>query len=90
MKILLINANKEHKHNLRSHLLYKINSTPILVLQQIAAVTPERHTVQLIDDYYDPPDYNTNADLIGISTVTPSATRAYAIADEFRKRGKKL
>lgn len=88
MKILLINANKDHKHNFKSHLLYKINSTPILVLQQIAAITPEKHSVKLIDDYHDPPNYDADVDIVGISTVTPSASRAYEIADEFRKRGK--
>jgi radical SAM superfamily enzyme YgiQ (UPF0313 family) len=66
----------------------KLNSGPMLTLQQIAAITPEKCEIELIDDRYDEPDFDTDADLIGISTLTASAPRAYKIADEFRRKGK--
>jgi len=88
MKILIINANKDHRHNFLTKIAYKINSGPILVLQQLAAATPRNHDVKLIDDRYDTTNYDADVDLVGISILTPSAPRAYNIADEFRKRGK--
>ena len=87
MRILLINANMHHRHNLTSQLLYKLNSNPILVLQQLAAATPREHHVRLIDDRYDNPLVKEQYDLVGISTVTPSGPRAYEIADAWRQRG---
>jgi radical SAM superfamily enzyme YgiQ (UPF0313 family) len=87
MKILLINSNMYHRHSYVSELLYKLNSNPILVLQQLAAATPLEHQVRVIDDRYDNPIVDETFDLIGISTVTPSSSRAYEIADSYRKRG---
>ncbi|MEM4258287.1 MAG: radical SAM protein [Candidatus Thermoplasmatota archaeon] len=87
MNILLINANMYHRHSWTSQLLYKLNSNPILVLQQLAAATPQNHRVRLIDDRYDNPLINDPVDLVGISTVTPSSFRAYEIAEFYRKKG---
>ena len=87
MNILLINSNLHHKHGLIAQLLYKLNSNPILVLQQIAAATPKEHSLKLIDDKYDKPHYNGEVDLVGISAVTSSAPRAYRIADTYREKG---
>jgi radical SAM superfamily enzyme YgiQ (UPF0313 family) len=88
MKILFIAANKDHSESYSTKLFYKLNSSPILVLQQLAAAIPKQYAVQLLDDRYDKPDYNTDADIIGISVLTPSAPRAYNIADTYRKLGK--
>ena len=87
MKIVLINANMEHKRGLTSALMYKLNSNPILVLQQLAAATPEGHEVTLIDDRYDSPFLDDPIDLVGISTLTPSANRAYEIAEYYHNKG---
>lgn len=90
MKILLISANFEHKHCLKNKILAKFLINPSLVLPQIAASIPKKHEVVLIDDAYQKIDYDNDYDLIGISTATPSAPRAYEIADEFRQEGKKV
>jgi len=90
MKILLISANFEHRHDLKTKLMAKFIINPSLVLPQIAATIPKRHSVCLIDDAYEDIDYDGNYDLIGISTATPSAPRAYEIADKFRENGKKV
>lgn len=89
MKILLVNANKNHIHKIITKMKCKLNSGPMLTLQQIAAITPEEYEIELVDDRYDQPDFNTDAELIAISTLTASAPRAYELSDEFRKRGKK-
>ena len=56
----------------------------------IAALTPEKHEVGLVDENFDAVDFDNNYDLVGISCMTQQATRAYEIADEYRKRGKKV
>ena len=87
MRILLINSNMYHQHGRFSEMLYKLNSNPLLVLQQLAAATPKEHELKLIDDRYDDPLHEKNVDLVGISLVTPSSSRAYEIADTYRKQG---
>ncbi|MCX8036426.1 MAG: B12-binding domain-containing radical SAM protein [Candidatus Sumerlaeia bacterium] len=59
-----------------------------LGLPYVAAMTPPEHEVRIIDDRHQDVDFDTDADLIGISALTPNAPRAYRLADEFRRRGK--
>jgi len=83
MKILLIVSQKgETKSAVR--FIY-----PPLNLQQIAALTPSNHDVSVIDESFKKINFDKKYeyDLIGISTNTRNAYRAYEIADEFRKRG---
>ena len=61
---------------------------PFLGLPTIAAHTPPGCQVKMVDERISPVDFDTDADLIGISVMTPLATRAYEIADEFKRRGK--
>ncbi|MBN2012557.1 B12-binding domain-containing radical SAM protein [candidate division KSB1 bacterium] len=53
----------------------------------IAALTPEEHEIIFVDDNHEEIDYTQKYDIVGISTTTQQATRAYEIADEFQKRG---
>jgi len=77
-----------HQDSILSRVRYKLNSNPELILPQLAAATPKKHCVKVIDDRYENPINDDNFDIIGISTVTPSAPRAYELADQFRKQGK--
>ena len=61
---------------------------PIITLPHLAAITPEKHTVKIINENYDDINFDEDADLIGITCYTMTAPRAYQIADEFRRRGK--
>ena len=61
---------------------------PFLGLPTIAAHTPPDCEVKMVDERISPVDFSDDADLIGISVMTPLATRAYEIADEFKGRGK--
>lgn len=57
----------------------------------IAACTPEDFDIQIVDEKVDGEvDFETDADLVGISIFAHSARRGYRLADEFRKRGKKV
>jgi radical SAM superfamily enzyme YgiQ (UPF0313 family) len=56
----------------------------------IAALTPDCFDIELIDENFEDINFNEKYDIVAISTVTQQATRAYQIADEFRKRGVKV
>ena len=50
----------------------------------LAALTPEEFEVKLINDESEEIDYNEDVDLVGISFITPTSTRAYTIAEQFK------
>lgn len=87
VKILLIAPTKD------TDLSRNIDRTirfPMISLLYIAALTPEKHDVKIIEEEDQLTDFNTDCDLVGITCMTGTSTRAYKIADEFRKRGKKV
>ncbi|MCL4472685.1 MAG: B12-binding domain-containing radical SAM protein [Actinobacteria bacterium] len=59
-----------------------------LTLPLMGALTPEGHEVTAVDENVEPIDFDVEADLIAITALTPTAPRAYEIADEFRRRGR--
>lgn len=63
---------------------------PIITLPHIAAITPRKYEIELVNENYDELSFDLDADLIGITTYTMTAPRVYEIADEFRRRGKKV
>ena len=63
---------------------------PPLSLLTLAASTPEDVEVSIVDENIEKIDFEMAADLVGITVMTPQAPRAYQIADEFRKRGKRV
>ena len=60
---------------------------PSLSLQQVAALTPPNWEVTLVDESQDPIPSGVDFDLVGITAMTHQATRAYEIADKFRREG---
>lgn len=86
MKILLINPTTEEislKHKRKGYLLP-------LNLAIIASLTPKDIEVKIFDENVEDINFDEAADLVGITSMTPTAPRAYYIADAFRKRGKKI
>jgi radical SAM superfamily enzyme YgiQ (UPF0313 family) len=61
-----------------------------LTLPLMAALTPPQHEVSVVDENVEPIDFDTPVDLVSITALTPTAPRAYEIADEFRRRGRKV
>jgi radical SAM superfamily enzyme YgiQ (UPF0313 family) len=59
-----------------------------LTLPYLAALTPPDIEVKITSTNYEDIDLETDADLIGISVTTFKALESYALAQEFRKRGK--
>jgi len=84
MKVLLISPGWP-KGRLWGELAFKF---PSLSLAAIAAVTPPEWEVALCDDSFEAIDFDTDADLIALTAMTPQAPRAYEIAAGFKSRGK--
>jgi radical SAM superfamily enzyme YgiQ (UPF0313 family) len=60
----------------------------VLPLTAVAALTPGRHSVRIVDENVEALDFDTPCDLVGITFMTALAPRAYEIAAEFRRRGR--
>jgi len=60
-----------------------------LSLLVLAGMTPREWDVTVVDENLGVPDYAAmpRPDLVGITAFTSQATRAYAVAAEFRRRG---
>jgi radical SAM superfamily enzyme YgiQ (UPF0313 family) len=86
LKILLVSPISQEKV-LGADFYFKL---PSLGLPTLAAHTPPDCMVKMVDERISPLDLEDDADLVGITVMTPLASRAYTIADEFRQRGKKV
>lgn len=63
---------------------------PTLGLLKVAALTPPDWELKIIDEKVESLDLNEEADIVGITAMTPAVNRAYEIADNFRRRGIKV
>ena len=61
-----------------------------LGLMYLASHTPDDVETRIIDESVEDIDFNDVPDLVGISTMTATAPRAYDIADTYRARGAKV
>ena len=86
MKVLLIVPGWSSS-NLWGQIRFKFPPLSVLTL---ASATQEDIHVSIIDENLEEIHYETDADLIGISVMTPQAIRAFEIADQFRAKGKKV
>jgi len=91
MKILLVFPALEHgmitikdKGSWRR----TITGYPIITLPHLAAITPSKHSVEIVNQNYEDINFEQDVDLVGITCYTMTAPRVYEIADEFRKHGK--
>ncbi len=68
----------------------KINQKPLfhMAIGVLVSLTPKHHSIEIADEHFgDTIEYDKEYDLVGITSRTIDATRAYEIADEFRKKG---
>ena len=63
---------------------------PYLGLLKVASLTPPDWQVTIIDEKAETLDLTLDADLVGITAMTPAVKRGYEIADNFRSRGIKV
>lgn len=82
-KLLLINPLSTNRKGLilHSHVIY-----PPIGLGIIATLTPDNWDVEILDENFERFAYR-KADLVGITALTSSVTRAYKLADIYRKKG---
>jgi radical SAM superfamily enzyme YgiQ (UPF0313 family) len=67
-------------------LLYR-RFIPVLGPASIAALTPSEWEIEFVDERIEELKIKKDADLIGISVMTPQAQRAYEISDKYRVVG---
>ena len=58
-----------------------------LSLATVAALFPRGTKIEIINDSIEEIDYDEKVDLVGITSITSTAPRAYEIADKFREKG---
>jgi radical SAM superfamily enzyme YgiQ (UPF0313 family) len=83
MRILLIEPHEGAKQPFQ----YRFSLFRSLSLEQIAALTPPEHDVTILNTKIHSIDYTRPYDLVGLTIMTCTANRGYAIADTFRARG---
>src|SRR5262245_18019487 len=84
MRVHLITAESPESRRLRRGRLIQF---PQLTMPLIAALTPSEHTVSHTDEIVEPVRFDVPADLVAITSPTPSALHAYGLARDFRRRG---
>ena len=71
----------------------KSNQQPLfnMAIGVLVSITPKEYDIEIADEHFnDQIDYDGEYDLIGITSRTIDASRAYEIADRFRQQGKKV
>ncbi len=63
---------------------------PEISLNLIKALTPDKDEVRIVQEETEDIDLEADCDLVGISCMTSNAPRAYELAGEFRRRGRKV
>ncbi len=89
MKILLIAPASGRWRGLGRHRWFNGRTFrfSMLSLLSVAALTPERHRVRLVDEQVEDVPWDEPFDLIGITVMTATAPRAYELCRRFRARG---
>ncbi len=85
MEICLIAPEASRYHNDSTRLGKPL--FPPLGLMTVAALTPDKHNVTIIDESDKAVDFDIQPDLIGLTAMTAAAPRAYQIADGFKRQG---
>jgi len=83
MKLLLVSPC-QYKHRRFSNSL----RIPQISLNIIAALTPSNYEIKIVEEELEDINFDENCDIVGISTMTANAPRAYKMAMEFKKRGR--
>ena len=86
MKILLASP-KQRESDICSPAWRRI---PQLSLSVLAGLTPEEHEVVIAEEEDGPLPLNEDFDVVGITTMTATAPRAYELAHNFRAKGAKV
>ncbi len=83
MKLLLVSPCRDE--NIRFARSLRI---PQIALNIIASLTPPNYEIKIIEEEIGEVNLDEECDIVGISTMTSNAPRAYRMASEFKKRGR--
>jgi radical SAM superfamily enzyme YgiQ (UPF0313 family) len=83
-RLLLVNVADREVPGFSS---FRISRIPPLGLAYVAAVTPPDWTVRVVDENVEPFFSPGDADLVGLSSMTPDIRRAYRIARDCGRAG---
>ncbi len=83
MKLLLVSPCRDE--NIRFARSLRI---PQIALNIIASLTPLHYDIKILEEEIEEVDLDEECDIVGISTMTSNAPRAYRMAQEFKKRGR--
>ena len=61
-----------------------------ITLPYLKALTPPEHEVSFVDELFYDVDLERDCDVVGITAMGPQIRRAYALADQFRARGRRV
>ena len=89
-KLLIIQPSYYQSRNNRTPVRVRHRQLVTLVLPYLAALTPPGWDITLVDEMLQPVDFDAPADVVAITTWTLHSHRAYDMAREFRKRGRKV
>src|SRR5258706_9956740 len=89
-RLLIIQPSYYMSRNNRTPVRVRRRQLVPLVLPYLAALTPADWEVTLVDEMLHPVDLEAPCDLVAITTWTLNSYRAYDLAREFRKRGRKV
>jgi radical SAM superfamily enzyme YgiQ (UPF0313 family) len=84
VKLILPALTEAHDPHFRP---IKYSLFPPLGLATLAASLDESDTITLVDEHVQPLSLDDEPDLVAIEVYTPSALRAYQIADAYRHKG---
>ncbi len=91
MKICLIAPKNPESFWTFDRILPSLNKRclfPNLSLPTVAGITPREHEVVLCDENVEPIDFDTDADIVGLTGYVVHEKRILELAQEFRRRGK--
>jgi radical SAM superfamily enzyme YgiQ (UPF0313 family) len=91
MKIYLVAPRNPESFWTFDRILPSLNKKcilPNLSLPTVAGITPREHEVVLCDENVEPIDFETDADIIGLTGYVIHTQRIFDLAAEFRRRGK--
>lgn len=88
MKILLVYPTTLDERG--KPVKYRMGFLPPLSLAILARLTPPEHEVRIVNELVEPVDFAKTWDLVGITSMTTQAARAYQIADRFRAQGQSV
>ena len=67
-------------------LLNSFSILPTLFARQLAAITPKKHDVEVVDERYSNINFDKNYDLVLINFNLSSMPRAYELAETFKQK----